>query len=298
MNTIILIIDTISTVLPLKLAQRFARGLAYFLYKTLWQTEYIKLCKMIETLTLNTKSTPDIAMGGLQSMFAFFAEYKFIANHSAIEVNKLVNNIVFQGEENLKPLYNTQRPLIFISIHMGNFLSGFLKLAQHAPADRIISIIKYLPKSKKEDKAYKHFKNIGANIEFFRLDDKAGRKALKSLKQGNIVFTLVDLPTAYSNTTTVNFFGKTASWPNGPVKLAMLTKAIIMPVVCFKAANGQQIISIEKPIDPTKFKETFNHHELELNIMQELVTQAEKWIRQYPEQWHFWSVMETLCTVK
>ena len=298
MKTIIFLIDAISTVLPLKVSQKFSMWLANFMYKTLWREEYHRTRNTIELLGVDSTPNVDIAMCSLKSLLTFFTEYKYMATHSAIEVNKLTENTIFCGEENLKPLYNSKRPLIFVSIHMGNFLSGFLKLAQHAPSDRTISIIKYMPKTKKEDMAYKHFTEIGANIEFFRLNEKAGRKALKSLKQGNIVFTLNDLPTEYSNTTKVNFLGKTASWPNGPVKLAMLTNAIIMPVVCYKTADGQQTISIEPPIDIMNFDGKLSHNELELKLMQELVAQIEKWINQYPSQWHFWSMMEKLCNLK
>ena len=81
---------------------------------------------------------------------------------------------------------------------------------------------------------------------------------------------------------------------NGPAKLAVATKAIVVPVINYIDAQGCNNIEIAEPIDGRiKSGETAK---LAVDcIVTEFAHNMEKWLTSYPDQMHCWpSIMSTI----
>ncbi len=79
----------------------------------------------------------------------------------------------------------------------------------------------------------------------------------------------------------MDFFGKKAYTATGPVFLAMASKAPIFMMFCIRQ-NGRHKLTIEGPID---LEITGDKERDVLVNTQKWSALAERYIRQYPEQW-------------
>src|SRR5207245_2698094 len=79
------------------------------------------------------------------------------------------------------------------------------------------------------------------------------------------------------------FFGRLASFPTGPVELALKTGAPILPAVCLRDPDDRYIAIGEPPIFLTP---SDNHDNDVRSAMQQILATFERYISRYPDQWH------------
>lgn len=111
--------------------------------------------------------------------------------------------------------------------------------------------------------------------------DESPRKAIKALRDNQIVGIVADQDVDSVEGVFVNFFGKPAYTPAGPVVLARATGAALIPALMIKEGS-RHVLMVEKPLE---LVDTGNKE-------QDLVTNTQKWsdviesyIRKYPDQW-------------
>lgn len=289
-----LIIKVISAVFPYSLATKILHLYTKILCKTSLKTYCKTLEKTIQVALPNepAASHQHIAKSCIHESCRFILEYTYFSKQSSLKNTKKSNSVKIEGLHNLEQAIESNQPVIVVSIHMGDFLYGLLKLSQIIPKNKKISIVKYNEASTKEKNAYQSYQNLGLQFEICRLSQKPALELLRTLRNGNIVFMMCDVHPSLGKTMPVNFFGKPALFPSGPAELALMSKAIILPLVCANISESI-VLTIEKPILPTQtLSGSLSNQSQEKS--QELAKQFEGWIRKHPEQWQFWGLMEDL----
>jgi KDO2-lipid IV(A) lauroyltransferase len=111
--------------------------------------------------------------------------------------------------------------------------------------------------------------------------DESVKKVLRYLRNNEIVGILADQDVDSVDGVYVNFFGKPAYTPTGPVVLAKATGAEIIPTFMIEE-GGRHVMVFEKPLELTDTGDK----------ERDLVVNTQKWsdifesyIRRYPEEW-------------
>jgi len=257
MNSIIPFIDIITTCLPGKLARKAVSAFSSLACRTFFRKQYLHISELVNCAfkQFSQKEAKDIALASFQSQSLSFFEFSMLVSRSPGEMSSLAQNVKVEGEANLQLAISSERPLVVVSIHMGDCPSGFLKLASLVPSGKKVSMI-MLPRHKiKQHASFNQFRLTGLDIDALRLDDKPGIEAFKRLKAGYILFMLCDVPSAlFTKTAQVNFLNNRAKFPIGPAELALATRANILPIVVFRNEDDVNVLRIESPIDTRAFR--------------------------------------------
>lgn len=108
------------------------------------------------------------------------------------------------------------------------------------------------------------------------------KQVIKVLRSGRTLGVLADQDSSRVRGVFVNFFGRPARTPVGPVLLAYKTQSPIVPMAIVRDENDKYKIIVKEPIELTFSKDT------EKNIsetMQKCTKILESIIREYPSQW-------------
>ena len=111
--------------------------------------------------------------------------------------------------------------------------------------------------------------------------DESPRKMLRVLKDNKILGIVADQDVDSVEGVFVNFFGIPAYTPIGPVALAKVTGASIIPVFVAREGSQHRFI-IEKPVE---LVDTGNKDADMITNTQRWSDVVESYIRRYPEQW-------------
>lgn len=115
----------------------------------------------------------------------------------------------------------------------------------------------------------------------YRDDKRILKKSLKLLNSNKMLGIVADQDVDSVDGVFVDFFGKKACTPTGPVNLAMLSEAPIIPVFTVRK-NGRLHLLIDEPI----YVETSGDRNSDiLKYTQKWSDVVEKYIRLYPSQW-------------
>lgn len=111
--------------------------------------------------------------------------------------------------------------------------------------------------------------------------DESARKMLKVLKDNKILGIVADQDVDSVEGVFVNFFGRPAYTPLGPVVLARATGAAILPSFMIREGSRHRMV-IEKPVE---LVDTGNKEADIITNTQRWSDVVESYIRRYPEQW-------------
>jgi KDO2-lipid IV(A) lauroyltransferase len=183
----------------------------------------------------------------------------------------------FDGVEHLHAAAARGRGVLLMTGHFGNFELVGAAVAREHPVDFVV----------------KPLSNPGAERWIAGLRARAGvgvvplgaglRAAFKALRAGRWLALLADQD-ARRHGVFVPYFGRLASTPEGPARLALATGAPIVFGVCLRAPDGRPALRIEPPYvaegdarDAAAVREVTAWH----------TSRLEHWVRAHPEQW-FW----------
>lgn len=105
--------------------------------------------------------------------------------------------------------------------------------------------------------------------------------AARDLKAGRIIGILADR-NVEQHGVEIPFFGDIAVIPTGPARLAMQTKAIIVPCFCVRLGNERYSVEVDEPIVPVRTGDTDADAE---RIMKQVIAAYERHIGAHPSQW-------------
>ena len=239
-------------------------------------------------LNCDLKRAKKIYLNSLHAHAKFHHAYAFLfgRNGHALMQEEL-QRVQVKNSDYAVQVANSGRPVILLSIHMGIFYMGFLKLASIFGTERTVNLVKISMTSQQEVSMSEKAMETCPNVRFIRFDHRTGERIYSQLKSNNIVVMMMDRETRVEERTTVTLLGRQCHIQNGPAKLAVATKAIIVPVINYIDTQGCNNIEIAKPIDGrTNAGETATA--AVDRITTEFACNMDKWLKSYPDQMHYW----------
>lgn len=203
----------------------------------------------------------------------------FVSHFNKFSPEKLREVVELEGEdENLKPLVESKRGIIFFTGHFGSW--EVFNLVPPAFGYDINILVRRI-----DNPAVENFvESLRTRFGSVTVDKRrAARKLYKLLESGKIIGILADLNVQQKEGVFVDFFNKTASTSTTIAKLALKTGAGIVPA--FAVWNDEKekyTVYLDKPILPDGYRDNEN---AVTEITQEITALVEKYVRRYPEQW-------------
>lgn len=200
-------------------------------------------------------------------------EFLQLPRLNSYNLNKLVK---IEGQENLDNVLEKGKGGIILTAHIGNWelvgaslpLSGYKTSTIIRPV-KLQLIDKWV--NKRREKTGLKCIGRGASI----------KSALQCLKRNELLGILADVDTKVDGVF-VDFFGKPAWTPIGPVSIALKTGSDIVPAFIIRQKDDTHKLIIEKPIELKITDNTEDDIKYNTEVWTKIV---ESYIRKYPEQW-------------
>ncbi len=187
------------------------------------------------------------------------------------------------------------RGVVVASIHMGDYLEGLRRLRLTLSTSKRVFVVRRREWSEIEERAFARIASGDLDVTVLRTGRGAAINAIRELHHGNIVVVLYDLPQQFGRTIEVEFLGRRANFVRGPVEIALLGNADILPIFTHYDTKGMSVVEAMPviAIQPAGLRERARRT---ADIAQCLCTLAERQIRAHPSQWAHWTfVRELLC---
>lgn len=231
----------------------------------------------------------------LYSFIGFSVDYMVTCARGPSEIMRQMSKTDIDGAHHFAFALATERPILVVTMHMGDFQIGFLKLVERLRPGRQLSVFKLSDKSLSEAVLLEAFASLGHKPIVLRAGEGGGRQAYLALRKAHIVAITIDLELQVTSRSTVSFFGRPCHMQNGPATIAALTRSLIVPVVNFKDRQGRRIVQVSPPIDSGTAMSGSNMHIAVQQLTQQLADCMEAWIRIDPSQVQAWSaIAETI----
>lgn len=209
-------------------------------------------------------------------------------------VRSLEETQVILAEDTLSVM-RQERPVLLVTMYMGNFPIGFMKLMQAVQNRKKIFVFKFNGASAQEDALLSLFRQVGQEIHPLRAREEGGKRAFIELRKGGIVALMVDAEVHVTARENVRIFGHPCLMQSGPATLAVLTGAVVLPVINYVDADGRNVVRVDPAIYPESLGGGCSSGERIRLLTQSIAHQMEQWIRIDPSQVQRWpSIMAIL----
>ena len=196
-----------------------------------------------------------------------------------------------------RSLADSRRPLVVLTLHQGDYLAGLLSTLQLVPTQRDIHIIKLAESSKKEDEAYTHFRRFGHKLVVHRLSERPAKSIVRALKRQAILLTFVDVPRSFGTTINVTMFGLPFQLTAGPIAMARLAGANLLPLFSYYNEE-QQCVVRASPLIPAYATQRSAKPPSIQALAQQLAYAIESNLRLHSDQWEMWPVLIDLLDIE
>jgi len=260
------------------------------LYRTLWRKSLDPMTSVATSILGESQERAKlVAKGCALSNIRFWSDYSMLAYADDTYAQKRIEEISCKDMSVLELVNRSRRPLILLSVHLGNYLSGFIKVLSELDLhDRELLTFRLLEETELERLAYRHFKSRVGTFSVARLGNEGGLlKAVRLLKAGGIVGTFADLHRGFGPTAEVSLFGVPCDLIVGPAYMAVLTKAIVLPIALCPDDNGREQLTFKTPIDAT-IRPGENKDIAIQRVMNEIARNTESFVRHNPGSWLMW----------
>ncbi|MCL5986273.1 MAG: lysophospholipid acyltransferase family protein [Actinobacteria bacterium] len=267
------------------LAQRINRGTSFRIARFIARIWYIFDYKNGKALRHNlsvamkkSMNSKDVRNIGLKVFKNFAKNVTEFLSLPSITREYLAEKISVSGLEKFDAAFRKKRGLILLTSHLGNWEFGGVYVAQCGYPLYAIS----LPHSRnKIDNIFTEFRQQ-KGIKSIQVGAGTLREAYRVLKDGNILAFLGDWDPTGSGEY-VNFFGKKAHLPKGPVAMALMTGAIIAPALTYRVGeNGHHIDFLE----PIEVEITRNNTDALVSYLQKISDILGEYIGKHLEYWN------------
>ena len=196
--------------------------------------------------------------------------------------------IMMQDKSALQHFLNSSDDgVVLLTIHMGDFLHSILKILMLAERRRVV-ILRRQSWSQEEESAFEKLAILGHEVETIRHGTHASRLVASALRSGAIAILLYDLPCRWGKTSAVQLFNRTCHWVVGPLQLAMLGKATVIPFFSY-SQDQRSYCDLHQVIDYRHV--TAGRSALLREDLQRMARTAEIYIRGHAVQWDHWFLM-------
>lgn len=251
---------------------------------------------IVRSLKVSRWKAWKIFFSGLLSFVRQANQYIYLTNLGIEKICDVATKIHIEDESFLRLALASERPMLIVTMHMGDFQIGFLKLVEaFTPLTRKFSVFKMSAADAKEEILLRAFKKFGINPQMLRANEQGGRQAFLALRAGNIVAMTIDLEVNVKARSVINFLGHPCYMQNGPATIALINKALILPVINFTDENGRRVVKIYPYIDTLNVFPSLPMVKRVDLLTQQLAEQLEIWIRTWPSQVQAWfAIADTL----
>jgi KDO2-lipid IV(A) lauroyltransferase len=178
--------------------------------------------------------------------------------------------------EQIRSEMSRGRGVLLLGVHVSNFDLGILALGARGLPIQALSLAD--PQA-----GFRVLNELRARagIEVTPITPESLRAAVRRLKGGGMVMTGADRPTP-EDREPVAFFGRPAYLPMGPVRLALMTGAMVLVGCCSYDPDQGYALDFAGPVEMVR---TGSRREDILINAQRLAAVLEEAVRAHPEQW-------------
>ena len=191
---------------------------------------------------------------------------------------EVFNRLRVVGEENFSQAFKSNRGIVIVSAHMGNWEVG-LHITNYygKPMLGVAARTRY----GWADILLSRSRNRLGNL----IIDKKGAlpKMTEGLRRGEVIGMLID-QSRREHGVEVEFFGRKATASPAAALLALRCKSLLLPAFCVRGNDGELTIQVKTPFEPTKTGDL--RRDIQSNT-QRMIDIVEQMVRKYPDQW-FW----------
>ncbi len=213
-------------------------------------------------------------------VFKNYAWYLIDLFHISHDVKRIKNyKVRFSGLEHLDEALSAGKGILLLTAHLGNWEIGGIFLSARGQKIHVV----YLPDSSEIIEQQRRFVRDLDGIEEIPLSagNFSAVRLLRVLQDGGTVALQGDRLT-FDSGVPISFFGKSALFPKGPVKLALASESVVLPVFMPIAGYKAYEIIIDRPIAMVRMNGAAD--ELRTNLTK-IVEVFERRIGTYPTQW-------------
>jgi len=199
---------------------------------------------------------------------------------------EVLNALRVEGEENFNKAFKSNRGIVIVSAHMGNWEVG-------------LHITNYYGKPMLGVAAKTRYG--WANILLSRSRNRLGNtiidkkgalpKITEGLRRGEVIGMLID-QSRRKHGVEVTFFGRKATASPAAALLALRCNSLVLPAFCVRRSDGQLTIQVKTPFELTRTGDlrsdiqSNTQRDIQSNT-QRMIDVVEEMVRTYPDQW-FW----------
>jgi len=206
-----------------------------------------------------------------------------------MERTRLGSLLIPVGREYLDAATAAGKGVIVVSIHMG---SWELAAASWAAAYGQIGVmVEQIEPRRLFDHVARRRAKLG--IRVIPLSRTGARDIIRLLKDKRLVVLAMDRDILRTGRP-VRFFGRPATFPTGAVEIALRTGAPILPAFVIRDQQDRYVAMGEPPL----FLRPTEDHDADVQgAMERILATFERYIRQYPDQWHVLEPIWPVTTV-
>jgi lauroyl/myristoyl acyltransferase len=245
-----------------------------------------------ESLGVTNEEAVKIARGNLELHYIHLLEFFKFPQFS---INNIDRYVEIRGKEYLEAGLREGKGIILVHLHFGTMqiplialgLKGYPmnQIGQREPENKKLSFIHRKValrlRLKIEDTIPANLINIGMTISL--------RPAFRCLKQNEILMITGDgrggINPIGDNYILVNFLGRKAYFPPGPIVLARKSGAKMLPLFCFRLSDKRYCVEIHPALSLDFGEDRQEDIRKNTQIYAEVLS---KRIRDYPQYWMFW----------
>ncbi|UCG35151.1 MAG: lysophospholipid acyltransferase family protein [Candidatus Omnitrophota bacterium] len=260
---------------PLGWSYFMGASLGTIAYGTLFRHRHIALeCLSVAFPKLSVRERKRIA----RHFFIFLAQGSFECLYF-LRKPKMLDNIRIEGKEHLDKALQNKRGVMMITGHLGNFPLLSMKLVQEGYP------VHFVTRPMRDPKAgdYLHTLRTAAGVKtiFSYPRKECVNGIIQAMRNNEIVIIQMDQNFGTGGVW-VNFFGKLAATPVGPIVFALRTNASIVPAYIVRESMGKHCVKIlpqEELIKKEDKDETVLLNTIKISRI------IERWVREFPSQW-------------
>lgn len=191
---------------------------------------------------------------------------------------EVLNALRVEGEENFNKAFKSNRGIVIVSAHMGNWevglhitnyygkpMLGVAAKTRYGWADILLS---------------RSRNRLGNTI----IDKKGALpKITEGLRRGEVIGMLID-QSRRKQGVEVTFFGHKATASPAAALLALRCKSLVLPAFSVREPDGELTIQVKTPFELTRTGDL--RRDIQTNT-QRMIAIVEEMVRKYPDQW-FW----------
>ena len=220
-----------------------------------------------ERRTLARQAWRNIALGAFETIAALY-----------MTNDELCSRIDIKGEERLRQALSRKKGILALSGHFGNF--GIIGPRLAAQGYEFSVVAKLAEETRLAALQDECCARAGVKIIPARPRRESVTRIISALRRNEIVLLIPDELRGAG--VTVDFLGRQAPAPRGPITIARRTGAAVLPVFMIRDHQDRLTLHVEPEI---KFVET-GDREADLSTNARLfVQEIEDMVRRYPDQW-------------